>query len=540
MRGRLIAIAIGMLLAAPAASQAAGPNQYSAPEWLPVRNAASVGCVLSNCSGPYHGYWAIDLVDPNHAAGDPIYAAGAGQAHIVSRSPNGACGGPGTVANVLEVNHASGVSTFYYHLHGFSVGEGAWVDQNTQIGVMGSTGYTDPCPTVHLHYEKRLNGTRIDPGPLKACHGSTLVTYPGAAGFSGWNSIPFLSRSVRSDGTACGGSDPLGAYDLASSPQPGTARVAGWSFDPDARTTPLAMHVYVGGQAGQSGAEGHAFTADGSRPDVAAVHPGVGNDHGLDVSFETGKRGSQPVCLYAINVGGGTNVLLGCKTVTIADPNPSGAFDEAGSPVGGRVRVRGWTFDPNTPAQPNEVHIYVGGPAGSPNAIGYAFTAGASRPDVGAAFPGVGDSHGFDQSFETSKRGSQPVCAYAIDAGPGDNVALGCKTVTIGEPPPPAPVTTDSPAAPAPPGSQLTPAAVAVRFKPSVRRGRALRLTCAGIADGTRLAVRWRPRHGRAIRRTVVVERGRASVRAPRKRGRYAVRVTLAGGLLKAAEVRVR
>ena len=156
------------------------------------------------------------------------------------------------------------------------------------------------------------------------------------------------------------------------------------------------------------------------------------------------------------------------------------------------------------------------------------------------ALAGLGDSHGFEQNFETSKRGSQPVCAYAIDAGPGDDVALGCKTVTIEEPPPPAPVAEDPPAAPAPPAGQLTPAAVAVRFKPSVRRGRALRLTCTGIADGTRLVVRWRPRRGPAVRRTAVVERGRASVKAPRKRGRYTVRVTLGGGLLRSATVRVR
>jgi len=105
----------------------------------------------------------------------------------------------------LQVDHGGGVTTRYYHLASFSVGQGAWVDQNTQIGVMGTTGYTDPCPTYHLHFEKRVNGTNVDPGPLKACSGSSLLSFPSAVGYASWDSIPRESRTVSSSGTGCAG-----------------------------------------------------------------------------------------------------------------------------------------------------------------------------------------------------------------------------------------------------------------------------------------------------------------------------------------------
>jgi len=130
-------------------------------------------------------------------------------------------------------------------------------------------------------------------------------------------------------------------------------------------------------------------------------------------------------------------VLLGEKDVAVADPNPRGSFDGLSSPQGGELPVTGWDLDPNAATQPLAFHVYVGGPAGHPNAVGYAFgPADASRPDVGAAFPGVGDNHGIDITFATTKTGSQPVYLYAINVGPGDNVLLGSKTVDVGTGPP--------------------------------------------------------------------------------------------------------
>jgi surface antigen len=121
------------------------------------------------------------------------------------------------------------------------------------------------------------------------------------------------------------GGNPKGAFDLAASEQPGTVRVAGWDFDPDVPTQAIGYHVYIGGPAGSAGAEGFGFTANASRPDVGAAYPGVGNNHGLDQTITTSKRGTQVVYAYAINAPGtpGENVLLGSRTVTIGSPQPT-------------------------------------------------------------------------------------------------------------------------------------------------------------------------------------------------------------------------
>ncbi len=204
---------------APTAS-AASPGKQSYPEWVPLRAPAVIGCVLTNCAGPYHGYWALDLLDPDNRPGDSVYAAGAGQFHVTSRSS--ACGGPGTPGNYSYVDHGNGVRSYYYHLASFAAGEGQWVDQDTVLGAMGSTGYNEPCPTNHLHFEIVVNGVRQEPKPLKACHGATLVSYPNAAGRSSWNEFVPFETSIYSDGTGCasGGGPPSASPSSAPTSAP--------------------------------------------------------------------------------------------------------------------------------------------------------------------------------------------------------------------------------------------------------------------------------------------------------------------------------
>ena len=68
------------------------------------------------------------------------------------------------------------------------------------------------------------------------------------------------------------------------------------------------MHVYVDG-AGTSG-----ITANQSRTDVAAVHTIYGPNHGFDALLPA-SAGAHDVCVFAINKGAGSNVLLQCRRV---------------------------------------------------------------------------------------------------------------------------------------------------------------------------------------------------------------------------------
>ena len=116
-----------------------------------------------------------------------------------------------------------------------------------------------------------------------------------------------------------------------------------------------------------------------------------------------------------------------------------GSFDGASSPAPGQLRVNGWAFDDDVRTTAIGVHVYVGGPAGAAGVQGFDIgLANLHRPDVGAAFPGVGDHHGFDRVLDVAKFGTQPVYVYAINAPgtPGGNVLLASRTVHIPQPNP--------------------------------------------------------------------------------------------------------
>jgi hypothetical protein len=116
-----------------------------------------------------------------------------------------------------------------------------------------------------------------------------------------------------------GSEDPVGELESTGSPVPGQVRVRGWALDPNAPTQSLAIRAFVGGQAGAPGAVEYELgpVATGQRSDVARKYPGAGSKHGFDASFVTTKSGPQPVCVYALNTGGGADRLLGCKTTTV-------------------------------------------------------------------------------------------------------------------------------------------------------------------------------------------------------------------------------
>ncbi len=232
------AAACALGLAAPA--HAAGPGIYGPPAWLPVRSSSDgvpfvVGCVRTNCTvsgAPYHDYWALDLADHAQEPGAPVFAAGEGQVYAVDASHT-ACGPSGTPANYVVVDHGGGLFSRYVHLSTILVSVGQWVDQETELGTVGAVGYTFPCPWYHLHFDVyQASGGAIafqDPGPLQACHGSTLVSYPSALGYDSWDAIPPYGSGVWSDGTACGARAPGPPTDVVATARNGEATV---SFTP--------------------------------------------------------------------------------------------------------------------------------------------------------------------------------------------------------------------------------------------------------------------------------------------------------------------
>ena len=115
--------------------------------------------------------------------------------------------------------------------------------------------------------------------------------------------------------------------------------------------------------------------------------------------------------------------------------SPFGAL-EAAQGTAGAVTVTGWAIDPNSASAAVTIHLYVGGPAGDPNAEGINLgTANRTRADVASSYPGTGSGHGLSATVSTSKRGTQQIYLYAInvDGTRGENVQIGTKSVTIAD-----------------------------------------------------------------------------------------------------------
>lgn len=299
----------------------------------------------------------------------------------------------------------------------------------------GTTNYFTWFPvgttTSVLHHPNRDCGTRsvlIRNKATAALYYYTPYT-PNAAALSNLYSVGDACSSYGnrnfwrfySDwfGSPTGPFTPIGNIDAAVGSM-GRVQLSGWAHDPNS-SDPIDVHVYVDGA-------GTAARADTWRPDVPAVVPTAGQSHGFNLTIDA-PPGNRSVCVYAINVGPGQNTLLGCRTVFVDGVTelgraPFGALDSA-APAPGMITVDGWAIDPDT-ASPVDVHVYVDG-------RGFAIRADRSRADVGSAFPPYGSVHGYASSF-AAEPGPHRVCAYAINAGPGANTFLGCRTIEVPQP----------------------------------------------------------------------------------------------------------
>ncbi len=98
-------------------------------------------------SGANHG--AIDIAAPT---GNHIYAALGGEI-LASEFMWG-------YGNCVMIDHGGGIVTLYAHASQRLVSKGDYVNRGDVIALVGSTGFsTGP----HLHFEVRVNGTRVDP-----------------------------------------------------------------------------------------------------------------------------------------------------------------------------------------------------------------------------------------------------------------------------------------------------------------------------------------------------------------------------------------
>lgn len=218
-----------------------------------------------------------------------------------------------------------------------------------------------------------------------------------------------------------GNPNPFGFLDSVTATAPGTVKVGGWAADPNDKDGPLKVHIYA------NGTYAGAMPANKARPDVAKAYPGYGSKLGYNGTLTLRASGQVSVCAYGINVGTGwENTGLGCKTVTVADPNPFGAFDRAKAIGSRKVTVTGWAADPNDKNGPVKVRVYAKGKYVASS------TANKKRTDVAKAHRGYGSHLGYSFTVKVPAKGTQSICVVAVNKGAGwVSPQLGCKTITV-------------------------------------------------------------------------------------------------------------
>jgi len=70
------------------------------------------------------------------------------------------CGWKTGYGKCVEISHGNGLTTFFAHVHKWTVKPGDRVERRQKIAVVGSTGRSTGC---HLHYEVRKNGRPRNP-----------------------------------------------------------------------------------------------------------------------------------------------------------------------------------------------------------------------------------------------------------------------------------------------------------------------------------------------------------------------------------------
>lgn len=153
-------------------------------------------------------------------------------------------------------------------------------------------------------------GTRVD---LPRIFGHRDVSQTACPGLNGYAALPRLrdrTGQITSEAPAPPPS-PFGEIEVADAEKTGI-RLGGWAVDPDVGGASQVAVTLDGADAG-------TYTAADRRNDVWDRHPAYGPDHGFSL-FLPAEPGVHQVCVTALNRGGGSDTLLGCRTPEIPLP----------------------------------------------------------------------------------------------------------------------------------------------------------------------------------------------------------------------------
>jgi L,D-peptidoglycan transpeptidase YkuD (ErfK/YbiS/YcfS/YnhG family) len=249
------------------------------------------------------------------------------------------------------------------------------------------------------------------------------------------------------------GRTPAGTFPLTEAfgrlDNPGTAmpyfkadRSDWWDENPSSPT--YNLHVRQAGSPG--GASENLYTTGASYDYAVNIGynldrvPGAGSGYFLHVTHNLPTAGCVAIdkatlagIMRWLNPARSPYIVIRVGSAWSPNTTPFGSLvpgQAAGLTSGSpSYTFHGWSFDPDDPGRTTDVHVYDRRPDGS--IVGIAVHAADPRPDVGAAHPAAGGSHGFNGSISLAGSGQHSVCAYGIDLSGGPNAMIGCRLVDV-------------------------------------------------------------------------------------------------------------
>lgn len=154
----------------------------------------------------------------------------------------------------------------------------------------------------HCVYAYKQNNEIYFHDPYSIFEGKGISPYKYVPSNNGYNINSYTSCKGLVGGSSTGSLPRLTVDSCTGGNKSITVR--GWAFDYDDVNTPVTIHVYVGGPAGNGRAAVASFLANKEGTDIPKYYPGVGNYHRFEKTISVNVTGNQPVYVYALNLGG--------------------------------------------------------------------------------------------------------------------------------------------------------------------------------------------------------------------------------------------
>lgn len=220
-----------------------------------------------------------------------------------------------------------------------------------------------------------------------------------------------LAPQQQAAAAAAPSGDPVG--DFGSWANEGIIYFSGWAYDPsDMSKAPTTMWTLNGNVVAYQAAQ-HAS------PDLYPY--GVFN-RGVFGGLKAPSAGTHSICMFVFNIGEGSNQLVRCHSVQVANGNPVG--DVWALVRGdGSILVNGYAYDPSNTAAQTPIWITDNG-----KIVAQSY---ANATNISLTAYGVWGAHGIDYAFSPSSAGAHQICLYVHNIGWGTGQWARCVTVQI-------------------------------------------------------------------------------------------------------------